>query len=94
MQNWPATMRAVGSVIGLFTGTLIEPAWVLTAAHGAELLETMVPDASKRSFVVGGAAYRVDAIFLPPGQKSARPEINRPRPQQARHRLASVGAAR
>ena len=30
---------AVGSVVGMFTDTLIAPQWVLTCAHGAEVLD-------------------------------------------------------
>lgn len=57
--------EGVGSIVGLFTGTLIAPRWVITAAHAAELLETMVPDPRKRMFVIGGVSHGIDAVFVP-----------------------------
>jgi hypothetical protein len=60
---------AVGSVVGLFTGTLIAPEWVLTCAHGAEVLDRIVPTESLRTVRFAGNDYRIVEVVLHPGRE-------------------------
>ena len=68
---------AVGSVVGMFTGTLIAPEWILTCAHGAELIERLVPDEKLRIVRLAGKDYTIAAVVLHPDRKpSSGPSVD------------------
>jgi len=58
----------VGSVVGMGTGTLIAPRWVLTAAHVAEVFDLIAPDEAGRFFVLNEVEYRIVGVHYPPGR--------------------------
>lgn len=60
---------AVGSVVGMFTGTLVAPEWVLTCAHGAEVLDRIVPNENLRTVRLAGKKYRITSVVLHPSRK-------------------------
>lgn len=60
---------AVASVVGMFTGILIAPEWVVTCAHGAEVLDRIVPSESLRTVRLAGNEYRITSVVLHPSRR-------------------------
>ena len=57
---------SVGTVVGMGTGTLVAPQWVLTAAHVTEFFDLIAPDKDKRFFVLNGKPYKILEAYYPP----------------------------
>lgn len=60
---------AVGSVVGMFTGTLVAPDWVLTCAHGGEIIDRIMPNKDLQTVRLGGIDYRIASVILHPDRE-------------------------
>ncbi|MGB2986416.1 MAG: trypsin-like serine protease [Phycisphaerae bacterium] len=60
---------AVGSVYGLGTGTLVAPEWVVTCAHGIEIIDKIVRDKSRHTVRLAGKEYKIAGVVHHPDRK-------------------------
>ncbi len=86
---------AVGSVVGMFTGTLVAPEWVLTCAHGAEIIDRIASSESRRTVRLAEKEYGIASVVLHPdrGKKPNRAGQTRGRKEQTKHDIALIRLA-